>query len=253
MAPAAPWTYRSGCNSNATRRTCSLLLRLCVLAVVSVGLTGLAARPAAAAGDPPASETKAEEGRDLAACVEFLGGAAAGFIVHEAAHVTFDVAMAADPGVKRVSFGPIPFFAITHRDDVSSRQEYAISSAGFWLQHASSEWILTRRPHLREEHAPFAKGWLAWNVLASVAYSGAAFGRIGPPERDTRGMARSLGIAEPWVGGLLLAPALLDAWRFHTPDATWARWLSRGIKVALVLAVVAADEGSAPARTRASR
>ena len=37
-------------------------------------------------------------------------------------------------------------------------------------------------------------------MIASAAYSTAAFGRFGPAERDTRGMATSLGIAEPWMG-----------------------------------------------------
>ena len=92
-----------------------------------------------------------------------------------------------------------------------------ISSAGFWVQHATSEWLLTRHPHLRREHAPFRKGLLAWNVLASAAYSGAAFARAGPPERDTRGMAMSLGVPEPWIGALILAPAVLDAVRYAHP------------------------------------
>ena len=133
----------------------------------------------------------------------FLGGAVAGLAAHEAGHLVFDVLFDADPGLKRVSFGPIPFFAITH-EPVGPKQEFAIASAGFWVQHGTSEWLLTRRPQLRDEHAPFAKGLLAWNVLASVAYSGAAFARAGPAERDTRGMAVSLGVAEPWMGALIL-------------------------------------------------
>ena len=44
-----------------------------------------------------------------------------------------------------------------------------------------------------DEHAPFAKGVLAFNVAASAAYAGAAFARTGPYERDTRGMASQLG------------------------------------------------------------
>ena len=111
----------------------------------------------------------------------------------------FDLAFDASPGLARVSFGPIPFFAISHRP-VGPKEEFTISSAGFWVQHGTSEWLLTTRPNLRSERAPFAKGVLAWNVLASVAYSGAAFARAGPPERDTRGMANSLGVAEPWIG-----------------------------------------------------
>ena len=47
---------------------------------------------------------------------------------------------------------------------VSPAREYAISAAGFWMQAASSEWILTRRPRLRDETAPLAKGILAFHV-----------------------------------------------------------------------------------------
>ena len=72
-------------------------------------------------------------------------------------------------------------------------REFVISSAGFWAQHAVSEYLLTRQPALRDEHAPVLKGILAFNVLTSVAYSGAAFARTGPNERDTRGMATQRG------------------------------------------------------------
>lgn len=174
--------------------------------------------------------------------MEFVGGAAVGFLAHEGGHLVCNVAFDADPGVKRVSFAGIPFFAVTHRGDVTPRQEFTISSAGFLVQHATSEWILTSRPDLRRRHAPLLKGWLAWNVLASAVYSTAAFGRFGPPERDPRGMAQSLGIAEPWVGAMILAPAVLDTWRYFDPGARWPRWTSRLVKVGLVVAVVAANE-----------
>lgn len=97
-------------------------------------------------------------------------------------------ALGADPGLKGVSFGPLLFFAISHAD-VTPPREYTISAAGFWVQHASREWLLTRRPGLRHQRAPLAKGLLAFNVLASVAYATAAFGTFGPSERDTRAMA----------------------------------------------------------------
>jgi hypothetical protein len=173
--------------------------------------------------------------------VKFLGGAVVGLVTHEGGHLLFDVTFDASPGVTGVTFGPLPFFAITH-DAVPRPQEYAISAAGFWVQHAASEWLLASRPHLRSERAPIRKGWLAWNVLASTAYSVAAFGRVGPAQRDTRGMATSLGIAEPWVGALVLAPAALDAWRYFDPEARWPRWLSRALKLGLAVIVVAARD-----------
>jgi hypothetical protein len=172
--------------------------------------------------------------------VTFLAGAVTGLATHEAGHVLFDVAFDAHPGLKGVAFKGIPFFAITHSRSVSPRREFTIASAGFWVQHGTSEWLLTRRPNLRQEHAPFAKGLLAWNVFASAAYSGAAFARSGPAERDTRGMAASLGGREPWVGALILAPAVLDTFRYVRPHARWARWTSRGLKGAAVLLAAAA-------------
>jgi hypothetical protein len=170
-----------------------------------------------------------------AAVGAFLGGAAAGLGAHEGGHLLFDVIFDADPGIRKVDFHGIPFFAITHRADVSRRREFTIASAGFWMQHAGSEWLLTTRPRLRHERAPFAKGLLAFNVLASVAYAGAAFARTGPVERDTRGMAVAARIDEPWIGGVILAPAVFDGWRYFDPDARWPVWASRAAKVGAVL------------------
>jgi hypothetical protein len=173
--------------------------------------------------------------------VVFLAGGALGLAAHEGGHVVADLACGVSPRVKGVSFSGIPFFAVTHPAGQPPRKEFVISSAGFWVQHATSEWLLTRRPELRQQHAPLAKGLLAFNVLASTAYAGAAFARAGPLERDTRGMAASLGVAEPWVGAMVLAPAALDAYRYYRPRARWARHASRVVKLGLVLLVVAAD------------
>jgi hypothetical protein len=136
----------------------------------------------------------------------------------------------------------MPFFAINH-DEVSRRREFVIASAGFWMQHAGSEWLLSKRPHLKDEHAPFAKGVLAFNIGTSAVYAASAFGRFGPPERDPRSVAASLGrrgVPEPVVGVLVLAPALLDWYRYEHGDAGPARWASRGAKLASVLLTFAA-------------
>jgi hypothetical protein len=170
-----------------------------------------------------------------AAVGAFLAGAAVGLGAHEGGHLFFDVIFDADPGIRKVDFHGIPFFAITHRADLSRRREFVIASAGFWVQHAGSEWLLTTRPRLRHERAPFAKGLLAFNVLASVAYAGVAFARTGPPERDTRGMAVAARLDEPWIGGVILVPAVLDGWRYFDPDARWPVWASRAAKVGAVL------------------
>jgi hypothetical protein len=186
--------------------------------------------------EDPATSTSRPSARTIAS---FLGGAALGLAIHESGHVGMALIFDANPRLKGVSFGPIPFFAITH-DPVSPAREYAISAAGFWMQAASSEWILTRRPRLRDEKAPVAKGILAFHVLASAAYAFAAVAGVGPDERDTLSMADALRWKEGWVGAMVIAPAALDVWRYRKPEAKWAAWASRAAKVGLVIAVARA-------------
>lgn len=169
---------------------------------------------------------------------KFLAGGALGLAAHEGAHLVFNGIFDADPRLKRVDFHGIPFFAITPRADVSRRQAFVIASAGFWAQHATNEWILSRRPGIRGERAAVAKGVLAFNILASAAYAGAAFARTGPPERDTRGMAVGSQTDERIIGALVLAPAVLDAWRYYEPDRAWLKWTSRAVKVGTVFLVL---------------
>lgn len=170
---------------------------------------------------------------------QFLGGAALGLGLHESGHLVFNVAFGTEPGVRKVSAGFIPFFAITH-EATTPRKEFTISSAGFWVQHAGSEILLSRRPNVRNEHAPVAKGILAFNTLTSVMYAGAAFVRKGPDERDTRGMALSADIPEPLVGASILGPAILDVARYYRPRSRILRWTSRSAKVAGVLLLLKA-------------
>jgi hypothetical protein len=173
--------------------------------------------------------------------VRFFAGAALGLGFHESAHVIADEAFGADPGVRKVSAGFIPFFAITH-EPVTPTKEFIISSAGFWAQHVGSDIVLSRHPQLREEHAPVLKGLLAFNVVTSVIYSGAAFVRHGPLERDTRGMALSADVDEPWIGVTVLAPAVLDAARYYRPNSRVLRWASRAAKVGGVLLIFKAAD-----------
>ncbi len=166
----------------------------------------------------------------------FLGGVVSGLVVHESGHVMMGALFGAHPGTKPIRYAGIPFFAVTH-EPVTRRKEFVISSAGFWMQHAGSEWLLTARPNLRHESAPFLKGILAFNIGTSVMYAGAAMGKLGPPERDPLGMANSLGKRgwpEPAVGALILAPAILDGYRYMKPDQKWAAWASRGLKAAFI-------------------
>jgi hypothetical protein len=178
----------------------------------------------------------------LKEAAKLIGGAAVGLGLHESAHVVADVASGVAPGLKKVTFGPIPFFAITH-DAVPRAREFVISSAGFWMQHAVTEYLLVTHPTLHDEHAPMLKGIMAFNILTSVAYSGAAFARTGPDERDTRGMALSARVDEPVIGAVLLVPAVLDTLRYFGNDSRWVVWGSRAAKIGGALLVVKAMRG----------
>ena len=167
-----------------------------------------------------------------------LLGGAAGLAIHETGHLVANWAFDEKVVVKKVDYKGIPFFALSHAPDLSPRREYVVSSAGFWAQYLYSEQILTHHPDLRHEQSPFRKGMLTFHVVTSLVYAGAALAKTGPVERDTRGMAVSRRIDERWIGMLVLVPAVLDVYRYFNPDARWAAWTSRGVKmgsVALVL------------------
>jgi hypothetical protein len=184
----------------------------------------------------PARQDPARESRGVQVA-KFLAGGIAGLVAHETGHLLTDGLAGAHVQVRAVDFHGIPFFAITHRP-VSPRWDSIIASAGFWVQHAGSEWLLQSGPGGAPTASRFGRGVLAFNVLCSVAYSGAALARTGPAERDSRTLAAGLGVDERWVGVMVLAPAVLDTYRCVHPDAAWARWASRGIKVAMVLLVL---------------
>ena len=218
---------------------CAVLCR--VLIAGAVGFCGAflpidVAAQSSSTGQTLQSPTAAEH--RVVDTVKFLAGAALGLGIHESGHLVFDGIFAASPSIKGVTFGPVPFFAITHRGDLSPRREFAISSAGFWMQDLSSEWILSRRPALRPAHAPVAKGLLAFNVLNSTGYACVAFARAGPFERDSRAMASSIDVDERAIGALVLAPAVLDAIRYFRPEARWAKWASRAVKAGSVVLVI---------------
>ena len=167
----------------------------------------------------------------------FLKGAGAAFLLHEGGHLATSILLGAHVGTRAVKGAGIPFFAVTHTPYLSPHKEFAISSAGFWTQHATSEWILAKHPHLREESDPFLKGVFAFNLATSLVYAVGASSRTGPQERDTLGMATALKVDERWVGAMVLVPALLDGYRYFHPEAAWAKWTSRSFKVAMVLLV----------------
>jgi hypothetical protein len=192
-----------------------------------------------AGAQAPVSDLAAgPNGTTAAATVEFLAGGALAFLTHEGGHLLFDGIFDAEPHLAGVRFGPVPFFAIAHRPGLSPRREFAVSSAGFWTQEATAEWLLTQHPDLRGERAALQKGILAFDVLTSVGYGVVAFAKAGPFERDTRGMADAIGIDERAIGAMVIAPAALDAYRYFRPHARWAVWASRAAKVGSVLLVL---------------
>ena len=148
------------------------------MGALTVALLLVLSRSAAFAQTQPPNEATAvaPDAVNTLSIFKFLGGAALGLGAHESGHLVFDTAFGANPGAKKVSYAGIPFFAITH-DAVSPRRELTISSAGFWVQHATSEWLLSEEPRLRDRHSPLRKGWLAFNVLTSAMYAGAALDR----------------------------------------------------------------------------
>jgi hypothetical protein len=203
---------------------------------VLVGLS-IGARAAHAQGaDSPAPQMP----RRAATVATFLAGGGLAFAIHEAGHLTFDVIFDAQPRVRTVHFGPIPFFAITPARPLSPRQLFTVATAGFWTQQLTTEILLPRGTSLREAHAPFAKGMLAFDILTSIGYAAVAFARAGPAERDTRGMADGLGVPEPVVGLIVLTPAVLEAYRYFSPRSRWAKWASWAVGAGSVVLVFAA-------------
>jgi hypothetical protein len=232
-----PRTFAAEPESNAYA-TVDGRVTICLLAVLLTGFfSGIARAQEVSSESARQVETAQGENRATSAAL-FLTGGLLAFGAHEAGHLALDLAFDADPYLKSVDFHGVPFFAVTHRKALSPRRELAVSSAGFWIQHAGSEWILTSKPGLRREHAPLLKGILAFNVATSAAYAGAAFARTGPFERDTRGIADAADIDERWIGAVVLAPAALDAWRYFHPGSKWAAWTSRGVKVGMLLLLV---------------
>ena len=170
----------------------------------------------------------------------FLSGAALAFVIHEGGHLVFDEVFDAHPQLQSVHFGPIPFFAIAPTRPLTARQLFTVASAGFWTQELTSDLLQPRQRDLRHEHAPFAKGMLAFDILTSIGYAATAFAQSGPVQRDTRGMAAALNVPEPAIGALILTPAVLEAYRYYRPDSRWAKWATRIAAAGSVVLVVSA-------------
>lgn len=163
-----------------------------------------------------------------------LLGAGTGLVLHEGGHVLMDYAVGAEPTFVPVKLGPFPFFAIQPSHLETNQQRYTVAMTGFMMQDIYSELILHIDPRLREHHHPFLKGMLAFHVLLNTGYAITGFANIGPAQSDVNTMARSLGVP-PWsIGLMLIAPALVDTYRYFVPDSRWAPWVSMGSKLTMI-------------------
>ncbi|MEX2272285.1 MAG: hypothetical protein WD690_12480 [Vicinamibacterales bacterium] len=88
-------------------------------------------------GAPVQAAAQNAQGTPAKRVLSFLAGGAAGLVAHEAGHLAAGLALDADPGFKRLDYGIIPFFVVTH-DPVSRRREYVIAASGFFVQHAAN-------------------------------------------------------------------------------------------------------------------
>lgn len=186
----------------------------------------------------------------LATAGLFLTGGLGAFLAHESGHLLANAVLHNKPRIVPVwGFGFVPFFAISpelscrrrscrradgSRFQAGMRGKFFIVTAGFDVQHITSEIILTHAPQLRQQRAPVRKGWLAFNVGLSVAYALASVLHIEDSHGDAGGAAYASGLPRGVIAAWLVAPAALDAWRYLHADAAWTPWVSRGVKAGFV-------------------
>src|SRR4051812_38711548 len=96
--------------------------RGCIAIAVLLGFL-----PTVAAAQVDASSTAPSRGNRAADTVKFLAGGALALGMHEGGHLVLDAVFGANAGIKKITFGPFPFFAITHHP-ISPRREFAVSS-----------------------------------------------------------------------------------------------------------------------------
>jgi hypothetical protein len=222
--------------TRAARTLTSLVLLACTWLTVAPGR-------AQVASEPPSSTARTLGLGSL--------GFVTGFLAHESGHLAANLMLGNVPAFEGLMvFGFIPFFAITPRincygDECTKhdgerfaaghRGKYAIVSAGYNVQHLTDEVLLTRRPGLRFEDAPYQKGVLAFNVFLSCMYAFAALTGLQDPHGDMAGMARLSNVHHVPLAFALLAPAALDTFRYFVPGSQrWSAWVSRGTKLAFV-------------------
>jgi hypothetical protein len=176
-------------------------------------------------------------------------GAVSAFVLHETGHVVANLLMGNVPKFSGTRvFGFIPFVVIRPRitceGDHCTKNNgetfgpgrngvFFIATAGFHVQNVTDEVLLTLHPDLMARDAPFQKGMLAFNVFWSTMYAVGAYTGLEDPHGDLAGAARRSGMHEAWLATVVLAPAVLDTYRYFAPSSRWAPWVSRASKAAL--------------------
>ncbi|MGB7814090.1 MAG: hypothetical protein WBP56_23460 [Polyangia bacterium] len=179
----------------------------------------------------------------------FAGGAVTALAAHESCHLLANLATGNRPSFEPVTFlGFIPYFAIVPSircrggDCTKSNGEhywagrpglYTIVSAGIQCQHYEDEVMLTWRPGLRTDDAPFRKGMLALNTLLSIGYVLANWTGVEPTDGDIRGISRDGGAPRLLLSSMIFGIAVVDIARYYYPRVRWLAWLNRVAKVSV--------------------
>src|ERR1051326_121603 len=140
-------------SSHRTSRIIPMVSSMRILRGGQCNLSAAARRSAAAAcvfflcaltadAQDSAAATAQPNEHQVADTVKFLGGGVLALALHASGHLVFDAVFAAQPRLEVFRFGPFPFFAVTHRSGLPPREEFTISSAGFWVQEVTDEWLL---------------------------------------------------------------------------------------------------------------
>jgi hypothetical protein len=180
----------------------------------------------------------------------FIGGGVLAFVAHETGHLVANAVLGNRPRLVPLwGFGFMPFFAISPELRCTRtacqkadgrpfpggpRGKFFIATAGFEIQHITSELILTLEPHLRCHRAPFRKGWLIFNVGLSLAYAVTSMAGIEDSHGDAGGAAHLAHLPRAVIGAALILPALLDSYRYLYGSSQWAPWISRSAKAGFV-------------------
>jgi hypothetical protein len=179
----------------------------------------------------------------------FAGGAVTALAAHESCHLVANLALGNRPGFEPVTFmGFIPYFAIVpsihcEGGDCTKRNGehfwagrpglYTIVSAGIQCQQYEDEIILSQRPGLRMDSAPFRKGMLTFNTLLSIGYVIANWTGVEPTDGDIRGIHRDGGAPRFLVSSMIIGIAAVDIARYYYPHARWLTWLNRVAKLSV--------------------